>query len=84
MLRPSLIIWRMAGTPSAVAGIFTMRLRSGDRLVQVAGGGDRAVGVVGEIGATSTLTKPSPPFDARRAARSTSSAPLMSCSTIAQ
>ena len=26
MLRPSLIIWRMAGTPSAVAGILTKTL----------------------------------------------------------
>ena len=50
MLRPSLIIWRMAGTPAAVAGIFTMRLGRLIVLVQLAGGQHGGVGVVGDVG----------------------------------
>ncbi len=50
MLRPSLIICRMAGTPSAVPGIFTNRLGELDPAVQRPGGFDAGAGVVGESG----------------------------------
>ena len=56
MLRPSATMARMAGTPSAVAGIFTYRLGWADELVEVAGRLDGAGGVVGQAGATSSDT----------------------------
>jgi hypothetical protein len=84
MLRPSLIIWRMAGTPAAVAGIFTITL--GRAIVSCR---CRAAITVASVslamsGATSTLTNPSPPPDDSYSGAKTSRAPLMSCSTIAQ
>ena len=48
MLRPSLIICLMAGTPSAVAGILTMRLGSVDALVERPCRVDGAGGVGGQ------------------------------------
>ncbi len=61
MLRPSLSIAWIGATPSAVAGIFTSRLR---RLI-VVWRWRAAASVPGPSwasdGATSTLTKPSPP-----------------------
>ena len=48
MLRPSLIIWRMEGTHSGVAGILTSTLGWSMRVCSDPGGGDGAVGVVGQ------------------------------------
>ena len=84
MLRPSLIICRMAGTPSAVAGIFTRRLGRA-----IASCSRRAEAMVPSVswarsGATSTLAKPSPPFDDSYRGANTSSAPRMSRSAMAQ
>ena len=62
MLRPSLIIWRMAGIPSSVAGILTSTLGRSMRLCRY-----RAASMVPAVswardGATSTETKPSAPW----------------------
>ncbi len=63
MLRPSLIICRMAGTPSGVAGILTRALGWAMRTCR-----ERAAAMVPSVswasaGATSTETNPSPPSD---------------------
>ena len=63
MLRPSPIIWRMAGTPSGVAGILTSTLGRSMRVCR-----PRAAAMVPSVswaraGATSTETKPSAPPD---------------------
>ena len=50
MLRPSLIMVWMAGTPSLVAGTFTNRLGCVMRSCSVAGRVDGAVRVVGQRG----------------------------------
>ena len=84
MLRPSAIIAWMAGTPSAVAGIFTNRLGAVDPLVQRAGGRQRGLGVVGQLGATSTETNPSVPPLASNTGRRTASAAVMSSTTSCQ
>lgn len=84
MLRPSAIIASMAGTPSAVAGIFTMRLGSSIRAWS-----RRAAAIVAAVsrassGATSTDTKPSAPPVASKTGRSTARAPVLSVTTSSQ
>jgi hypothetical protein len=63
MLRPSLIICRIDGTPSGVAGILTSTLGRSIRVCR-----SRAATMVPSVswaseGATSTETNPSPPRD---------------------
>ncbi len=84
MERPSLIIWRMAGTPSAVPGIFTSRF--GLAMVSCSRRAAAAVPSVSwaKPGSTSTLTKPSPPSEESWSGAKTSSALRMSWSTSAQ
>ena len=84
MLRPSAIIWRMAGTPSFVAGIFTKTLGSAMRWWR-----ERASAIVPSVslareGATSADTKPSSPPLASWTGRITFSAPAMSVTTRSQ
>jgi hypothetical protein len=84
MLRPSLIIWRMEGTHSGVAGIFTSTLGWSIRVCS-----DRAAAMVPSVswanaGATSTETKPSPPSELSYTGRSTARAALMSSTTRSQ
>ena len=84
MLRPSAIIAWMAGTPSAVAGIFTKRLGSSMRAWS-----RRAAAIVAGVsrassGATSTDTKPSVPPLASKTGRRTASASVMSVTTSSQ
>ena len=84
MLRPSPMSWRMAGTPSAVAGTLTSRFGSAIRSWS-----DRADASVAAVsraraGETSRETKPSPPFDSSYSGRNTSSAPPMSWITSSQ
>ena len=84
MFAPSAIIVRIAGTPSAVAGIFTIRLRR-----WIVRQRSRAATTVPSVswasaGATSTETNPSSPSLASYTGRNTSSAPRMSWVTIAQ
>ena len=61
MLRPSPIIGWMARRPSAVPGILTIRFGRAMRSCRSRAAALGARGVVGQAGATSTLTKPSPP-----------------------
>ncbi len=84
MLRPSAIIASMAGTPSAVAGIFTNRLGSSIRVWSW-----RAAAIVAAVswassGATSTDTNPSVPPLASNTGRRTARASMMSVTTSSQ
>ena len=84
MLRPSLIIWRMAGTPSAVAGIFTNRLGASIRPCSARAASMLASVSWASAGATSRDTNPSvPPLDSY-SGRNTASALVMSSMTSSQ
>ena len=84
MLRPSLSIAWIGATPSAVAGIFTIRLRRAIVLWRWRAAVSVPDASWASDGATSTLTKPSPPsLDSYTGSR-TSQAPLMSFVTSAQ
>jgi hypothetical protein len=61
MLRPSLTIWRTAGTPAAVAGILTKRFGSSMRSWSSRAAPTELDVSAARSGASSTDTKPSPP-----------------------
>ncbi len=84
MLRPSATMARTAGTPSAVAGIFTYRLGSSTSSWKW-----RAAVIVPSVscarpGATSRDTNPSTPAEASNTGRSTARASRMSVTTSSQ
>ena len=85
MFRPSAIIVRMAGTPSAVPGIFTSRFGLSMRSWRLARRLDRVPCVsCASAGATSSDTNPSAPSDDSWTPASIARASVMSVITSSQ
>ena len=81
MLRPSAIICSIGPSPSAVAGIFTIRFRRAIRSCRSRAAASVPAPSWARSGSTSTLTYPSTPSDASYTESNTSQAPWMSWMT---